>query len=323
MRKAQTLIEALPYIQKFNGKNQARAFQIPDTLRSKVNENAKGGFFLWQGSDQGAIFASVAESKPAVTFYNIARAKYVDYPSEATITQLTSDLQKYINKNKTIEAFENEKNAKAANYTVVEEIISPETTQLGAQNTQFGMMPGISESRKAVKWAFDNKPGSISQIFAEDESLLVVAVDDVYKDYMPMTDNNVKQTLTEFVKNEKKGEYLMKQYKGKANDVAGYAALMKTQVDSAKISIGAPQTLEAKVAGLIAGMGDKAKGKVQVIAGRNALYAVQLVNKTPARDLPKQQLAMQYRQQRFPLQQMLGSILRGSRKVKNNLIKFS
>lgn len=310
-------------VQKFNGKNQARAFQIPDTLRSKVNENAKGGFFLWQGSDQGAIFASVAESKPAVTFYNIARAKYVDYPSEATITQLTSDLQKYINKNKTIEAFENEKNAKAANYTVVEEIISPETTQLGAQNTQFGMMPGISESRKAVKWAFDNKPGSISQIFAEDESLLVVAVDDVYKDYMPMTDNNVKQTLTEFVKNEKKAEYLMKQYKGKANDVAGYAALMKTQVDSAKISIGAPQTLEAKVAGLIAGMGDKAKGKVQVIAGRNALYAVQLVNKTPARDLPKQQLAMQYRQQRFPLQQMLGSILRGSRKVKNNLIKFS
>jgi hypothetical protein len=138
-----------------------------------------------------------------------------------------------------------------------------------------------------------------------------------------MTDNNVKETLTQFVKNEKKGEYLMKQYNGKANDVAGYAALMKTQVDSAKISIGAPQTLEAKVAGVIAAMGDKAKGKVQVIAGRNALYAVQLVSKTPARDLPKQQLAMQYRQQRFPLQQMLGSILRGSRKVKNNLIKFS
>ncbi len=310
-------------VQKFNGKNQARAFQVPDTLRTKVNANAKGGFFLWNGSDQGAIFASVAESKPAVTFYNIARAKYVDYPSEATITKLTSDLQKYINKNKTIAAFENEKNAKAANYTVVEEMISPETTQLGAQSTQFGMMPGIAESRKAIKWAFDNKPGSISQIFAEDESLLVIAVDDIYNDYLPMTDNNVKETLTQFVKNEKKGEYLMKQYNGKANDVAGYAALMKTQVDSAKISIGAPQTLEAKVAGVIAAMGDKAKGKVQVIAGRNALYAVQLVSKTPARDLPKQQLAMQYRQQRFPLQQMLGSILRGSRKVKNNLIKFS
>ena len=310
-------------VQKFNGKNQARAFQVPDTLRTKVNANAKGGFFLWNGSDQGAIFASVAESKPAVTFYNIARAKYVDYPSEATITKLTSDLQKYINKNKTTAAFENEKNAKAANYTVVEEVISPETTQLGAQSTQFGMMPGIAESRKAIKWAFDNKPGSISQIFAEDESLLVVAVDDIYNDYLPMTDNNVKETLTQFVKNEKKGEYLMKQYNGKANDVAGYAALMKTQVDSAKISIGAPQTLEAKVAGVIAAMGDKAKGKVQVIAGRNALYAVQLVSKTPARDLPKQQLAMQYRQQRFPLQQMLGSILRGSRKVKNNLIKFS
>ena len=309
-------------IQKSNPQQLARAFQFPDSLRTKINSNASGSFFTWQANNDGAIFAKVAQSKPAITFYNIARAKFVDYPSEATVTKLQEDLQAYINKNKDIKAFE--KNAKAAHYDIVEEVVTPATTQLGAQQSQFGRMPGIPESRKAIKWAYESKPGTISQIFSDDNALLVVAVDEIYKDYIPMTDPTVKQQLTELVKSEKKGEMLMKQYKGKANDVAGYAALMKCNVDSANLSMGAPQQmLEARVAGLVAGLGAKAQGKVQLIAGRNAIYAVQVVGTTPARDLPKQQVAMQYRQQHFPIQQMLGAILQGSRKVKNNLIKFS
>lgn len=308
-------------IQKSNGQNLARAFQLPDSIRTKVN-TAVGSFFVYQASDQGAVFAKVAESKPALTFYNIARAKYVDYPSEGTKSELQDKLQKFMNKNKDIKAFE--KNAKAAGYDIVEEVINPATTQLGAQRSQFGMMPGIPESRKAVKWAYESKPGSISQIFISDTEMLVVAVDDVYKDYVPMTDPSVKESLTELVKNEKKGEYLMKQYNGKAKDLAGYAALMKATVDSASVSMGAPQQmLDGRVSGLIAGLGAKAKGKVHLVAGRNAIFAVQVNNVTPARDLPKNQLAMQYRQQHFPVQQMFNAIMQGSRKVKNNLIKFS
>ena len=307
-------------IQKSNPQQLARAF--PDSLRTKINSNASGSFFTWQANNDGAIFAKVAQSNPAITFYNIARAKFVDYPSEATVTKLQEDLQAYINKNKDIKAFE--KNAKAAHYDIVEEVVTPATTQLGAQQSQFGRMPGIPESRKAIKWAYESKPGTISQIFSDDNALLVVAVDEIYKDYIPMTDPTVKQQLTELVKSEKKAEMLMKQYKGKANDVAGYAALMKCNVDSANLSMGAPQQmLESRVAGLVAGLGAKAQGKVQLIAGRNAIYAVQVVGTTPARDLPKQQVAMQYRQQHFPIQQMLSAILQGSRKVKNNLIKFS
>jgi peptidyl-prolyl cis-trans isomerase D len=309
-------------IQKSNPQQLARAFQFPDSVRTKINANASGSFFTWQANNDGAIFAKVAQSNPAITFYNIARARFTDYPSEATVTELQNNLQKYLNKNKDIKDFE--KNAKAAHYDVVEEIINPGTTQIGAQQSQFGMMPGIPESRKAVKWAFENKPGTISQIFSDDNAMLVVAVDEVYKDYIPMTDPTVKQQLTDLVKSEKKAEMLMKQYNGKANDVAGYAALMKCEVDSASVSMGAPQQmLEAKVAGLIAGLGNKAQGKVQLIAGRNAIYAVQVNGTTPARDIPKQQVAMQYRQQHFPIQQMFNAILQGSRKIKNNLIKFS
>lgn len=308
-------------IQKSNPQQLARAFQFPDSLRNKVNANADGGFFVWQANADGAIYAKVADKKAATTFYNIARAKFVDYPSEATITQLQGDLQKYLNKNKDIKAFE--KNAKAAHYNIVEEVINPSQTQLGAQASQFGMMPGIPESRKAIKWAYENKPGTISQIFSDDNAMFVVAVDEVYKDYMPITDPTVKQQLTELVKSEKKGEMLMNKYKNvKANDVASYAAQMKCNVDSATVSMGAAQMLEGKVAGLLAGLGNKAKSKPQLVAGRNAFYAVQVNKVTPARDLPKAQVAMQYRQQRFPVQQMMGAILQGSRKVKNNLIKF-
>jgi cyclophilin family peptidyl-prolyl cis-trans isomerase len=88
------------------------------------------------------------------------------------------------------------------------------------------------------------------------------------------------------------------------------------------------QMLEGRVAGLIAGLGQKAVGKVQLIAGRNAIYAVQVNKINPPRGAltdkqTKQQMAMQYRQQNFPIQQMLGAILQNSRKVKNNLVKFS
>ena len=310
------------HVQKSNKQQLARAFQLPDSLRTKINNNADGKFFVFQSSKEGAVIAKVAQSKAKTTFYSIARAKFTDYPSEATLDGLRAKLQKYINTNKNIAAFE--KNAKNAGFEISEQIIDPSTTQLGAQQSQFGMMPGIKESRRAVKWAYENKPGAISQIFDSDTELLVVAVDAVYKDYMPFDDPTIKKRLTELVKNEKKGEYLMKQYKGKANSLDAYAKLMKVEkIDSAQVSMGAPQQmLEGKVAGLIAGLGAKGKGQLQVIAGRNAFYVVQVNNITPARELPKQQLAEQYRQ-RFPVQQMFQAILQGSRKVKNNLIKFS
>ena len=310
-------------VQKSNPQQLARAFQLPDSLRTKINNNADGKFFVFQSSNESAVLAKVAQSKSKTTFYNIARAKFTDYPSEATLDGLRAKLQKYINTNKNIAAFEN--NAKKEGFEISEQIIDPSTTQLGAQQSQFGMMPGIKESRRAVKWAYENKPGSISQIFDSDTELLVVAVDAVYKDYMPFEDPTVKKQLTDLVMNEKKGEYLMKQYKGKANDLEGYAKLMKVEkIDSAQVSMGAPMpVLEGKVSGLIAGLGAKGKGKLQIIAGRRAFYVVQVNNITPARELPKEQLATQYRQQHFPVQQMFQSILQGSRKIKNNLIKFS
>ena len=123
---------------------------------------------------------------------------------------------------------------------------------------------------------------------------------------------------------------------GEATDVIYYRAdtmlyagfgeqVLKTRTD--KIAWQEAYTLpgENKKFVHIAAMGKNGIGKLQVIAGRNALYAVQ-INKVDAErssKLDNKQVAMQYRQRHFPIQQMFNAILQGSRKVKNNLVKFS
>ena len=104
-------------IQKSNPQQLARAFQLPDSIRTKVNDNAGGNFFIWQANTEGAMFAKVAQSNPATTFYNITRCSYTNFPSEDTKGDLRGKLQDYLNKNKDIASFE--KNAKAAKFDIV------------------------------------------------------------------------------------------------------------------------------------------------------------------------------------------------------------
>ncbi len=312
-------------VQKSNPQQLMRPFMLPDSIRSKVNEFAAGDkYFEVNSGKEGAVFARVANKKAGVTFYKIARAKYTDYPSDATVSGLQDKLQGYLNKNKSVSAFV--KNAKKAGFDIQEEMISPSTSQLG-MNQMMMMMGGggLRDTRKAVKWAFDSKPGSISQIFTSDTEMIAVAVDAVYKDYLPLDCPQVKEQLTEIVKNEKKAQMLMKEYNSKkVTSLDSYAQFKNVKVDSAQVVMASPQQmLDGRVAGTLAGLGAKAKGQIKAVAGTRAFYVVQVNNITAARNLSDKQVAEQYRRQNLGMQQRLGRILQGSRKVKNNLIKFS
>jgi hypothetical protein len=117
----------------------------------------------------------------------------------------------------------------------------------------------------------------------------------------------------------------MNQYKFNKNmprTLEECASLMKAQIDSATVSMASPQ-LDGRVAGVVAALGEKGKGQIKVIAGRNALYVIQIVGKNNSqRTLSEREYAQQFVQQHMPVQQMFSGILRGSRKVKNNLVKF-
>ena len=55
---------------------------------------------------------------------------------------------------------------------------------------------------------------------------------------MPLLRPSVRDFIVRQITNDKKAEKLMAQYNGKANDVAGYAALMGTQADTTSVSFG-------------------------------------------------------------------------------------
>ena len=295
------------------------ALVYQDSIREKIKSHLGGDIFLLDTQTQGdksiAVFAQVAQHKEPITLYSVARARYENDPSETTVNDLTKKLQSYIDKNKTTADFK--KNAKGAKYDVQECVVDASAASIGSQMT--GAIPG---SRELIKWAFENKPGTVSEIMQNDENgyLLVAAVEDVYEDYIPYTDPTVKQQLTSYLLNKKIGEDLVKKYNGKASDVAGYAQQLNSTVDSTTYVPGAPQIIgDPKVAGRIIGMGKNAVGKVQVIAGDNALYVVKVNKVGTPRPLQKAEIANSYQRN---MNVNPGQILWSSRKIFNNTLKF-
>ena len=144
------------YPQKVDGtlSGWQRVYNTPDSLKSKIANATPGTYFVYSTSDKGGVIMKVNEKKAAKTFYTLATVSYDAYASTKTSEQLRDKFQDFLNKNKTIKDFE--ENAAKAGYNAVEMMITPSTAQLGLG--MFGQS-GIKDTRKAIKWAFDNKKG--------------------------------------------------------------------------------------------------------------------------------------------------------------------
>lgn len=296
-----------------------------DSVRNKILAHLDGGFFLLDSLTQGgqsmAVFAQVAQHKAPITLYSVARARYENDPSDKTVADLTKNLQDYINKNKNAADFK--KNAKAAKYEVKECVVDANNANIDMQLNPYSgqMVGGISGTRDIIKWAFDNKPGAVSEIKIDEERgyIVVAALEDVYKDYKPYNDPTVKQQLTSHLLNKKIGEALVKECNGiKSNDINTYAQKYNSTTDSITYVPGSPDVInDGKVAGRIVGLGKNSIGKVLVIAGDNALYVVK-VNKQGAPRPEQDNKNYFYTKMRVNPMGMLQS----SRKINNNTLKF-
>ena len=313
------------YPQKADGKPSEwqRIFNMPDTMKAKIANATPGVYFTYMSGDQGATLLKVNDKKAAKTFYTLATITYDAYASTKTSEQLRDKFQDFLNKNKTIKDFE--ENAAKAGYNAVEMMITPSTAQIG--RSMYGQ-GGIKESRKAIKWAFDNKKGQVSPIFSDNKDvLLAVAIDDIYEDgYLPYNFTQGKEMLTQRVRNSKKGDDLMKQYQGKANDLNGYASLMGVKVDTANVvfASGVPN-IEPKVVGRICA---SKQGALQgPIKGNDAIYVYQIVKQEKSERKPtKEELDNRYAQtrgaQNFANPRNIYQILTKATKVKKRLIDF-
>jgi len=312
------------YPQKVDGKldDWQQLYTAPDSLKNKVAAATVGQFFIYNKGEQGATLLRVNEKKAPKLFYTLATINYQAYASTKTSEDLRDKFQAFLNKNKTVKDFE--ENAAKAGYNAVEFLVTPSTPQLG------GQYQGINDSRKAIKWAFDNKKGMVSPIFSDNNNMLIaVAIDDIYEaGYLPYTFPQGKEMLTQRVRNSKKGDDLMKQYQGKAKDLNGYASLMGAKIDTARVVFSSFDPKLGNESGLVGRISTAKVGALQgPWKGENAVFVYQVVKQEKEERKPtKEELDQRYAQNRgaqvFANPQNMFQILSKSTKVKKNLIEF-
>ena len=313
------------YPEKVDGQmNQwQRVYNYVDSIKSKIANATPGAYFTFNSGEQGATLLKVNEKKAPKTFYTLATISYDAYASTKTSEDLRDKFQAFLNNNKTAKQFED--NAAKAGYNAIEMMVGPSTAQLG-----LGMydQKAIKDTRKAIKWAFDNKKGDVSPIFSDNNNVMVaVAIDDAYDDgYFPYTFTQGKELLTNRIRNQKKGEDLMKQYKDKAKDLNGYASVMGVKVDTADVVFSAGHTaIEPKVVGR---MSVAKEGAFQgPFKGDDAIYVYQVVKRDKAERKPtKEELDNRYAQTRgaqmFASPRSIYNILNKATKVQKRLIEF-
>ena len=290
---------------------------VADSIKSKVF-NAGAGYFPLTSNDQMAYLVKVNKKVAPKNIYDVASITFSVMPSTKTVNDLRDNLQAFINENNTSELFESK--AVAAGYQPMIVSVLSSTPQIN----------GIANTRKAIQWLFGAEKGSVSPIFDKEnkDKMIVVALDNVYDgEYAPMSDPQVKMAVTQRARNTKKANTLIEKYDGKANDLAGYAQLMNSKIDTAQVTFGQPFIPgigigESKlVANVTAANENELKG---VVKGNNAVFVYNVFKKEVSQRTPGDEVDRQFAMTRgnSAVMQNVEAILRKAAKVENKMIKF-
>lgn len=297
-----------------------------DTVCTKLR-NSEGFVVLDSKDDLGAVIAKVTERKAPKAIYNFATVSYRLEPSDETVSDIRMKFQKYVSANGNEADFAKNSSKSGLNTMAMPAMVTQSTAQIGS----------ITDSRKAVKWIFEAKPGSVSAIFDTDKDaqgnryLLAVAVkSEMPKGVAPLEE--VKDQIKALVIRDKKAEMLLKQFNDKkANSLAGYSAALGVSVDSVSVTFSNPNIPmigpDAKLAGRVTA--SKVGALSKPVVGDAGVYVYQ-VTKVDAQGT---KLGDQEAANRYPFSglRLAGSgygtpmflqILREANPVDNYLIKF-
>lgn len=281
----------------------------------------------------GNIFyvACVNSRTAPVKVYDFAVISHTLEASNETINNMRDSLTQYAKKNNNAEAFV--KNAQEAGFIALNSYVDARTPQITSAPNFFNVdnfinSNGIQSSYDAVYWAMTAEKGSMSSIFTDntESRMLIVLVNDIYEDYLPYNDPNVKEALTAIVRDNKKAEAIIKKF-GKANDLAGYASATETSVFNRSMTFDDMngQTQEPVFAAIVAAASDTTKvyGPIKV---DNAVVAF-TVNRINPQNQP---FLMQQNANKFnmlfckPLNDYLSivDLLRGKEAITWNITDF-
>lgn len=288
-------------------------------MKEIIADRATGVFFTPDTLAEGGRIFRVSERKAPVAVYDLASVTFTTEPSNATVNDLDAALRKYVEENKTAKEFV--ENAQEAGYTTFPASVTASSPMIG----------NLQDSHSAVAWVMDAKKGQVSPVFGDIQTgrFLAVALDDIYDGgYVPVRDKQVHSILASRAVNNKKAAKLIADYQGKAKDVAGFAKLMNTSVDTTTVNFGQYMVPglgmnESLVMGKIA---NAQKGAlVGPLQGNNAVIVMQVTEIDNAgRPFDLEENVIRFNQQRGAGRMMntLDRILLGNKKVTNNINTF-
>lgn len=308
-------VQTEQWITLYDQKGKVEAIQ-----QSKLDslKNAGGRYVALDSSDAGTVYAQIVKQGSPKEIYDYQIVEYELHPSAVTLNNARTKLEKFLAANKTAADFE--KNAAKEGY----QLQALELTQSSNAIPQ-GYNSYYPDSRQVVRWVMiDGKPGQVSGIYESKEAarpmLYVAAVNSAYDDFIPMTNKEVKQYLTDKVRRSKAGDEMIKQYQPKAGSIQSVATAMGVEpadIDQFRFGRGSGVN-DPVVAGQIAG--SKAGNKVVLVKGDDGIYAYVVKGKSKdAAPFDKATYDQQY-QQLFNLNPTL--MMKGAKKIENNIYKF-
>ena len=265
-------------------------------------------------SPYGIHLVQVTDRKAPVAKANVAQLVMNVRPSSDTYSALYNKVSSYIANNNTLEDFEG--NATAEGLMLNTATVSTDDTNVGS----------IIDGRSIVKWAFNSKPGKLSEIFNLDNRFIVAMVSNATeKGYMPQ--QNVEVFLRNELLNEKKGEKISSDLKAKnLTGITAAAQAMNSKVEEAKFvtfntaSIAGVGTEYA----LIGAAATAEKGKLQgPIAGNRGVYMFTVTDQT----LNTQPIDLvaeteKYNQRIYSMMNQFMTVLKDHADIEDNRIKF-
>jgi peptidyl-prolyl cis-trans isomerase D len=260
----------------------------------------------------------VSEKTKPVTKYKFATVQYQITASPETMNKLYNDLSAYITTNNNPEAFRN--SGEKAGYAVQKE------TPVYANQPR---LASIESSRPIIRWAFNGKKGSFSEIMQCGDYYVVGVVTGKLKEgYRPLKD--VSDILKRELLDKKKGEKIVKDLEAKnLTSLYGYAREMNTEPQEVKFVTFSTQRISgigAEPAVNVAALATE-KGKIsKPFAGRTAAYVLQVTDRRSSgqpfdEKMQMQRLNMQsaYRAMSFMRD---NALLKETVKIKDNRIRF-
>ena len=175
-------------------------------------------------STYGTHLVLVTEKTAPITKFKVADIQIDVTPSSDTYKDLYNNLAKYVSQNKTSDAFKS--SAQEAGYLCHTEVPVGKNAQ---------MIGSLRNVRPVIRWAFDQKKGAVSDnIFECQDKFVIVAVEGFQRDgYRPLA--SVSDMLKRELLNEKKGEKIVNDLKGKQFDsLEQYAEAMSSSIQSAQ-----------------------------------------------------------------------------------------